>query len=299
MTTVTVSRGARSVDIPLLSGGAQDPLLPVDIGKPHQNFQNPGSLNPRVSDFFSVQKTYTVIGRLTGNSAYNDAIRLADLIKSNSNGTELELSIPLPEYDSNIKVAPPEGTAEALSLAYPPGGRNRVDVELSLVRISETIAGANQPATSPIIAGYGADYGSDYGNATASTSNILELTDGNDTVQLKADVTVNRLVGRPNSTIRKNPSGTYPIHVDHHKVAYDAFELSFKEVNTIGDVSTLVDLFEKRLGRGTLTLDFNGLFGLGEFSVAPDGGNAIRHSRQSAEGAVAPIPTINLRRVRG
>jgi len=297
MTTVTVSRGSRSVDIPLLSDGAQDPLLPVDVGKPDQNFQNSGDLNPRVSDFFSVQKTYTVIGRLTGNSAYNDAIRLADLIKSNSDGVELELDVPLPEFDNDILVAPPAGVAEALSLAYPAGTRDRVDVELSLVRIEETMAGANQPATSPIIAAYGADYGSDYGNATASTTDILELTDGNNTVQLTADVTVNRLVGRPNSTIRKNPTGIFPKHIDHQKAAYEAFEISYKERTSISNISTLVDLFEQKLGRGSLTLDFNGLFGMGQFDVVPMGGNALRHVRQSAEGAVSPVPTINLRRV--
>jgi len=88
MTDVTVARGGTSVDISLLSDSAQDPLLPVDVRKPHQNFQNSGALDPRVSDFWSIQKTYTIIGRLTGSSAFNNATKLADFIKSNSNGTE-------------------------------------------------------------------------------------------------------------------------------------------------------------------------------------------------------------------
>jgi len=281
MVDVTVARGGTSVTIPLLSDSAQDPLLPVDVGKPNQNFQNSGDLDPRVSDFWSVQKTYNIFGRLTGDGAYSDARKLADLIKSNSDGIQLTLDVPLPEFDSTFNVAPAVGVSEALSLAYPPGGRNRVDVELSLTRISETLAGATQNASTPTSPGTGP----------------INITDGTNTVDLRTDVTVNRLIGRPNSTVRKRPDQSFPVHIDHQKAAYEAFELSYKEVGLMTNVSNLVDIFEKPLGRGSLTLDFNGVYQLGQFDVVPEGSNALRHVRQSGEGAVSPVPTINLRRV--
>lgn len=281
MVDVTVSRGGTSVAITLLSDSAQDPLLPVDVGKPHQNMQNSGALDPRVSDFWSIQKTYSIFGRLTGSNAYSDAITLADLIKSNSNGTELTLDVPLTEFDSTFNVAPAAGVEEALSLAYPPGTKDRVDVELSLTRIDSTLAGASQSASTP----------------TAAGSGPIQITDGTDTVDLTPDITVNRLIGRPNSTVRKQPQTTFPVHIDHQKAAFDGFEISYKERANISNIATLADIFEQKLGRDSLTLDFNGLFGLGQFNVVPMGTNALRHVRQSAEGAVSPVPTINLRRV--
>lgn len=282
MVDVTVSRGSTSVDISLLSDGAQDPLLPVDIGKPNQNFQNSGALDPRVSDFWSVQKTYTILGRLTGSNAYDDAITLADLIKSNSDGTELTLDVPLPEFDSTFNVAPAVGVSEALSLAYPPGGRDRVDVELSLTRINSTLAGATQNASTP----------------TATGTGPIQLIASSNPIDLTPDVTVNRLIGRPKSTIGKRSDQTFPVHIDHQKAAYDAFELSYKEVADVGlNIGDLATFVETIRGRDSLALDFNGIYGMGQFDVVFEGSNALRHVRQSGEGAVSTVPTINLRRV--
>jgi len=281
MATATLSRAGTTVEIPLLANSSGVPLCGRDIGKPNLRIQETGSLDPRHVDQWSGLESYTITGRFIGSNAYSDAIALCDLLKSNSNGNQLTLNIDMPEYDTDIPVAPAAGQDEAVNIAYEPGRRNQVDVDLGLTR-ADTIAGGDQTATTP----------------TASGSGPVELSFGNTTVALTEDITVSRSVGRPKSVIRRNPSGRYPIHIDKFKTAYDYFEISAEfNSNTVSQVNDIVDMFSQQLGRNAITLDFNGLYGMGQISVVPDGSGALRHVRPSGQEGTGLLPTISLRRV--
>lgn len=282
MVDATISRGGTSVSLPLVSDSSGDPIAIRTLGKPNLEIQQTGSILPRHIDQWSGLLQYNLLGRLMGSSAYDDAITLADLIKSNSNGTELTLDIPLDEYDDTIRVAPAAGQDEALSLAYEPGRKNQVDVDIGLTRIEQTLSGGNQPANTP----------------TTSGSGPIQLTNGSTTVDLSTDVTVSRGVGRPQSVVRRAPNQNYPNHIDKFKGATDKIELGFEFVdNVVSQTNDIARLFQGQLGRDSLTLDFQGLYGLGAFSVVPDGSNAMRLNRPAGEQGTTVVPSVNLVRV--
>lgn len=281
MVNATLSRGSTSVDLPLVATGG-NPLVAVDHGRPNLEVQTSGALDPRHSDFWSGTEQYTLLVRFTSSNAYNDAITLADLIKSNSNGTPLELSIPLPEFKNTIEVAPAAGQDESVSIVYNPGRRDWVEVDVALTRVSATFGGGDQPANTP----------------KANGNGPITLSDGSNTVALERDITVSRGVGRPKSEIRRTSSAKYPRYTDKHKAAYDGFELSLEfGDNTTTKVTNIRDMFNQSLKRDSLTLDFNGLYNMGAFNVVPDGSNALRTVRSSGEEGTVLLPTINLRRV--
>lgn len=279
----TISRGGTSVTLPVASQGG-DPLVSTDVGKPHMNIRdNGGSINPRFVDQWNHLETFSLLGRFDGSGAYSDAIKLADLIKTPSSGNDLTLDIPLSEYDSNIPVAPAFGVDESLTLTYPSGWTNAVEVELSLTRVGQTLGGVSQTATTP----------------TASGSGPIQLSRGPDTVDLVEGVEVSRGVGRPNDGSNRTPN-SQPIYIPKHKLAYDAFELNFEYTeNPVQNTQDITDLFSQQLGTRPLELDFNGIYNLGKFSVVPDGSQALRHTRVAGEEGVSQIPTVNLRRVLG
>jgi len=275
MATATLDRDGTTVQIPLVTDSSGSPVVSRDYGKPNQEIQPTGSINPRFSDFWSGLQQYTLSGIFKSDTAYSDAIALLDLIKSNSNGNQLTLNIDMPEFDTDIPVVPAAGQETACSVEYNPGWRNYVPVELSLTR-AVTESGGNQPATTP----------------TTSGSGPIQISDGSTTVDLVNDVTVSRSVGRPQSTVRKAPDGITPNHYDKFKTAYDGFELSFEVVeNATTQITDIVNIFNQQLGRSPLTLDFQGLF------VIPEGSQALRHTRLSGEQGTGSVPTINLRRV--
>jgi len=281
MATATLSRAGTTVEIPLLANSSGVPLCGRDIGKPNLKIQPTGSINPRHIDQWSGLESYTITGRFIGSSAYDDAITLCDLLKSGSNGNQLTLNIDMAEYDTDIPVAPAASQDEAVNIAYEPGRRNQVDVDLGLTR-AITQSGPEQPANTP----------------TASGSGPIQLSYRGTTVDLTEDVTVSRSVGRPKSVVRKASNSQYPNHYDKYKTAYDYFELSAEfNSNTVSQVNDIVDMFSQQLGRNAITLDFNGLYGMGQISVVPDGSGALRHVRPSGQEGTGLIPTIKLRRV--
>lgn len=279
---VTLSRGGTSVTLPVVDNSSGTPLLSVDVGKPNQDIRETGSINPRHIDQWSGLEQYTILGRFKNSSAHSNAITLADLIKSNSDGTPIDLSIPLNDFDDTIKVAPAAGQEESVAISYQPGRKNMVDIDLALTRVDQNnVSGYSQSASTP----------------TAAGSGPIQITDGSTTVDLKEDINVNRSIGRPNSTIRRNQDN-FPTHIDNHKTAYDAFELSLQFTESaVTNITDLKDMFNQKLGRSTLTLDFNGLYGMGSFDVVPDGSQALRHTRPSGQKDVNLVPTIALRRV--
>lgn len=281
MATATIERDGTSVTIPLLSDSSGTPLCVKSIGKPNLEVQETGSILPRHIDQWSGLAQYTLTGRFH-NNAYSKAITLTDLLKSNSNGDKTLLNIDMPEYDSDIQVAPAAGQDAALTTVYNPGWRDWVEVDLSLTRVSQTQDGGEQPASTP----------------TASGSGPIQLSYQNTTVDLVGDIEVSRSVGRPKSVVRRTPNSKYPLHIDKYKTASDVFELSFEFTqNTVSNVNDIVTMFNQQLGRNSLTLDFNGLYGMGAFNVIPDGSEAVRANRRAGYKEDGLIPTVNLRRV--
>lgn len=283
MVDATISRGDTSIDIPLVISGSGSPLLNVDVGKPNMDIQNTGDINPRFIDPWSGNEQYTLTGRFIESDAHSKAIQIANLIKENANGENLILDVPLPEIDSNILVAPGAGMDESLTLTYPPGRKDWVEVDLSLTRIDSLLGSYDQPASTP----------------TASGSGPIQLSYRGTTVDLVRDITVSRSIGRPQSTIRRNPTSKYPNYVDTHKTAIDRFELSveFSDSDYLSKINDIVEMFSQQLYRNNLSLDFNGVYGLGSIPVVPEGSGALRHNRVSGEKGTKIVPTIALRRV--
>jgi hypothetical protein len=281
MAEATLSRGSTSVSLPLIASGST-PIAARDIGKPNLNLNNTGELDPRVGNDQSALETITLLGRFHGSNAFSDANTLADLIKSNSNGTPLTLNINMPEWDTDIEVAPAAGQEEAVALNYPAGKTNTVEVDLGLSRVSQTFGGTPQQATTP----------------TGAGSGPVQISDGTTTVDLTSDLTVSRSLGRPQSQIKKHPVNTYPTYYDKTKTAYEGFEIQMQfNDSAVTESNNLADLFRDKLSYDSLTLDFQGLYGLGAFDVVPSGSGALRHVREAGRKDQIITPTISLRRV--
>ena len=284
MIVATLSRGSTTIELPLLDEGGGAPLVGTDLGKPEAGpTSRSGALDPRWSDNFSQLETYTLAVRFIESDAYDVALELADLIKSHAGGDDLILNIPLPEFDSDMIVAPAPEQDTAVSFAYDPGQTSWVDVEISLTRVEQTLGSGSREAQTPWATGNGP----------------ITLSDGTTTIEFVNGVTVDRSVGRPNSVVRRS-TGLRPNYITHDKVAFDEFEISaeFLGVGAPSTSNLLMDMVGQPLGRGALTLDFNGIYGMGAMDVVPRGSNALRTVRPSAERHTIVVPSINLRRVR-
>lgn len=258
--------------------------MAADQGKPDLVIHDlGGTAFPRVQDIWSGFKQFNLIGVFHGANAFSDAIDLADLVLSDGGGNPMTLDIPdISELDSNISVAPSAEQDRALNLSYQPGRKNRVEFDLGVTRVGQTLGSYNRTPTTP----------------TASGSGPIQLTDGTTTIDLVKGVTVDRYVGRPNDVTRKHPNQDYPNYEPKRKVLNDEFEiqLTFND-NAVQQTRDIADLFNQRLGRTGLTLSFNGKFGLGEFNVVPSGTQGLRHIRESGKNGVSIIPNIALRRI--
>jgi len=279
MVSVTLSRGSTSIEIPL-EEEVGTPLLAVTFGKPELQVRDGGGTYlPRVQDRWSGLETYSLVGKLYDYQITHD---LADLIQSAS-GDPLTLEIPLAEYPDSVQVAPAAGQDSALSLSYPSGKRQTVDVELSLTRVDRTNASTSQQATTP----------------TTSGTGPVQLRVGGASVDLPtADLSLERTIGRPNDVIRRQSGTSDPFHIAKAKPTSDVFTLSFETIEDIpATLNTLTDeIFRTRLGRGGLVLDFNGVLGLGAVDVIPVGSGPFRQVHQAGKGWVIN-PTLELRRV--
>jgi hypothetical protein len=189
----------------------------------------------------------------------------------------------LPEYDSPVTVAPSAGAEQALSLSFPPGKRRNVNVELQLTRVTETLGGITQEATTP----------------TASGSGPIRIRVGSTTVDLpKTDLEVERGVGRPNDVVRRSQD-TYPRYIQKAKTTFDEFTITFQSIQDIPSTMTALTnaIFDTQLGRSPVFVDFQGLYGLGEIAAMPTGSAPFRQIRQAGEKNTIIAPTFALRRV--
>lgn len=285
MATITVRRDGTSVEIPLLSDSSGTPLLTRSVGKPEQTLQeNSGALNPRSQDFRAGLENITAIGRFVSPSAYGDARALAELIKEQRGGTPLTLEIPHGDFPNAIPVVPAAGQKEAVTISYLPGATDDVQVELNLTRVGTARGTASRGAGIP----------------TATGSGPVQLTDGANTVDLVTGIEIEWSLGQPNYTVRSETTRPYPYVVQKNKAAYSAFSISWEyTADAVSSINTIVDkLVSPQLGRDSITLDFNGEFGLGAFDVVPVGGSALRHQRLAGESGTTTIPSLDLRRVR-
>ena len=285
--TITHNGLGESLTFPVMEESGS-PLFSVDIGKPELNIYENGELQPRFLDTRSLIENYSITSQLTGQNAYSNAIQLADIIKSRTgdNGTlTVELNgtnIPDAYPTSPTVVAPAAEQERAVEFTYSPGRKNVVDVEAQFTRIGNVNGNANQAATTP----------------TATGNGPITISGGGTTVELFEDIAITRTVGRPNSTIR-GTTRTYPNYTDHRKTAYDAFDIAFQlyENGPAKVVNIARDILGAPLGRDSLTLDFQGLFGLGSFNVIPDGSQAFRYQRIAGQKDIENAPTLTLRRV--
>jgi len=244
-------------------------------------YENVGRLNPVAkNDQWNRLENFTISTFLTGADAYDTAIRLANLIKSTTNGSPITFEPNLPEFKGQIDVVQQAEQKEALTLTYPAGTTDYVEVDLGLTRVGPVQGSeSNEFAETP----------------TDSGDGPIRIQTSSTSVALRPDIEVERAVGRPSSAVHRNV-GEQPRYIEKRKAAYDAFSLSFTAVNNVTQtVTDLIDLFRTRRGTDNLVLDFNGLYGLGQFNVQPQGSAALRHVARAGEGEVRAVPTIDLR----
>jgi len=279
MASATLSRGNTTIEIPLEREGG-DLLVASSFGKPEVQIRSSGgTLNPRANDRWSGVHNIELEGTLFDYQTSHD---LADLIKSASE-QPLTLDIPSSLYPDTLAVAPSAGADTALTLTYPAGKRDQVDVSLSLTRVGDVQGTGTQQATTP----------------TASGNGPVQLSVGATTIDLpSADLSVERGVGRPNDTVRRVPNQPDPRYLSKQKVTTDVFTLSFQSVENFSTVlNELTDAtFREQLGRNGVTLDFNGLLGLGAVQAIPTGSSPFRQVQQAGRGW-AVVPTLELRRI--
>jgi len=279
MATATLSRGSTSIDIPLQEESGEI-LLSATFGKPEVDVrQSGGVINPRVNDRWSGLESYQLVGKLYDYQTTHD---LADLIKSAST-TPLELEIPNPSYPDVVTVAPAAGQDTALTLNYPAGQKNIVDVELSLTRVDDVRGVGDQQVTTP----------------TATGNGPVQIRTGSRTVDLPtAGLSLERGVGRPNDAVRRVPSQPDPRYEVKNKVTNDVFTFSFETLEDIPEtLNKLTDnIFREQLGRSGVTVDFNGVLGLGEIEAIPTGSSPFRQVHQAGQGWVSN-PVLEFRRI--
>jgi hypothetical protein len=286
MADATLSRDGTSVTVPLVDSGSGAPLVSRDIGKPHLALRNTGEPDPYFTDEYSGLEQYTLTGRFYDNSAYTDAITLADLIKNHGQGNPITLDLSVDAYESGIKVVPAAEQESAVSLTYA-AGDPWVTVDINLTRVSAWQGSDNIDddflSTTP----------------TASGTGPIQVSDGTTTVDMVDDVNVERTVGRPNSTLSRRTDKAFPQYIDRVKTAYDAFGFDFQITESnVTRVRELNSLLSQKRGSNPLTLDFNGLYGLGEFSVMPVGARMQRDAAPAGYEGVSLVPSLTLRRVR-
>jgi len=279
--TATLSRpGFTNIDLPV-RGPSGDRLVGRALGKRELEFHDTNRLEPRTtSDQHAVTELIQFQTFFKGSTADRDARLLADFIKSPGDGNPITVDIPLPEYDSTITtIADP--SPQALTLTYET--IDLVFVTLTLVRVDSVS---------------GPDRGTRASTPTASGSGPIEIRGSSNIVDFENDgIGVSRTLGRPNDVLDHIPQ-QYPDAVAKEKSTTDIWSLSLRMIdNAQSRISDLLDIFRDRIHRDTLTLDFNGRYGLGAMAVQVNGDGAIENEREGDGTGAQVIPKINLRRV--
>lgn len=279
MATVTLSRGSTSIDIELVEEAGEQ-LLSTSFGKNNVNVREQGgTLLPRIQDQWSSLENYELVGKLYD---YGTAHDLADLVQTAS-ADPMELEIPNPAYPDVVTVAAGAGQEGALGVSFPEGRRDLVDVSLSLTRVGPVNAALEQQASTP----------------RASGNGPVEVRVSGESIELPtADLSLERSVGRPNDVIRRQPQTADPRYIAKAKVTSDVFTFSFETIRNIPEtLNALTDnIFRNQLGRTGVTVDFNGMLGLGAIEAIPIGSSPFRQVHQAGRDWVT-TPTLEFRRI--
>jgi hypothetical protein len=282
MTNATLSHPDRADITFPVRDESDTPLVSRSFGKPHGGiYQNTSGVDPTPKiDQFNGLENYAIQTQLWSTDAYKTVLRLADLVKSPVGETPVTFEPGLSVYDSSIDVVPQAEEQQALTLTYPPGSADRVQVDLGLTRVDSVL---------------GTDRGIQAETPRASGDGPIEIRDSSTQITLAADIEVERTVGRPNSTLKRKPAQN-PQFIDKQKAAYDAFSLNLQFTdNPAQQLDDALAIFRQRRGRSRPTLDFNGRFGMGQFKVQLDGSAGWRDVSNAGTGDVQTIPAINLR----
>lgn len=278
MTSVTLSRGGRSVTFNVYESGGNLHVA-RDIGKPKATVHRVAQRDPRIADHRSSSKAFTIVGQLVGSSAYADARTIAeDIVKPHSGGQTASLDLSSVSGLSTYDVAFVGGNS--LRLGYPPGQGQWVSLQLQAVVANHVTGGDTQGAT----------------GSTGSGSGPLKLTDGSNSITVSSGLDVERKVGRPGAETRHS-SKEDPYVLDPVRSAADEFEISATWTTSASSKqNTLVeDIISPPRGYGTLTLDFQGLYSLGSYTVMPVDAQGARVSWSAGESGTVRIETLKLR----
>lgn len=283
--TATLERGSRTVDIPLIEeAGAASPTRAV--GLPSHEIHEDGRVNPRSGIHnHSVNEQIQFSTRLyDGDIAI--AHDVADMIKAHSGGQPITLNVPFQEFDNDMLVIPAAEQDTALEIEFPAGAQY-CNLSLTLTRVGQLL-GTDSSKTAPTPRAPGS------GPITlSSTSQSVEFATGS--------VTVTREVGQPNLEASRRPAQQFPTATDKRGSASDIFEITLEHLtDPSGKISRVLDLVRTLRGRETLTLEFNGTYGMGGFNVMPSGSNAFRHVRVAGRKGSEHqrMPALKLRVVR-
>jgi len=284
-TNATLTRGSESVTIPI-KDDAGTPLVSRSFGAPNHDIEVVGEPDPRQTfDNASRAETIAIETRLFDTTTILD---LADLIKAHSGGTPITLDIPLDEYDDNILVAPSPGSQEAATFEYEPTA-NYAATTLTLARV-DSIEGTDSAFRS--------DTPRASGQGTSGAGPVV-LAGNGISVEFPRDITVERSVGRPNVNMLRSQGRTYPKLIDERKSSFEGISLSLTSISdAVTKVTNLRNMFRQFRGRDTITLNMNGLYGMGRFTViAETGGEAVRHVRISGRRRATDqsVPKVDLR----
>jgi hypothetical protein len=281
MTDVTLTRDGTTVTFPLVEEGGEI-LAARTFGKPNALVRSSGgTLNPRVNDTFSGIESLELVGKVFSRF---DAHALADLIKSASL-EPLTVAVDAPEFPDKIRVAPAGGQSNALTLEFPAGRQDVVDVTLNLTRVGVIKGESEQSAFTPLKSGNGpvvVRVGAKISNSRLQTVAAAHCRATNDVCDGE------RQAGESHPT-------EYNVK---NKVTNDTFTLSFETIENIPDtLNSLTDaMFRQTLDRDGLGVDFNGLAGLGEIRAFPLGSSPFRQVRQAGRKTVT-TPTLKFRRI--
>ena len=279
MAVATLTRGNDSIEIPLQEEGGEI-LVSSTFGKPEVDIRRSGgTLNPRSQDQFSGLQNFEIVGKFFDYDTSHD---LAEIINSASTDP-LELTIPTDLYEDDITVCPSAGSDSALDLSYPAGRRNIVDVSLTLTRVGQVQGVGEQQAQTP----------RDTGNGP------VQIRIGSRTVDLPtAGLSLERAVGRPNDVVRRQPRQADPRYLVKPKVTSDVITFAFETLDNIPETLNAIteNIFRDQLGRGGVSIDFNGVLGLGAIEAIPVGSSPFRQVHQAGRGWVT-VPTLEFRRV--
>ena len=279
MAVATLTRGNDSIEIPLQEEGGEI-LVAASFGKPNLNIRpSGGTLDPGALDNWSGLQNFEIAGKLFD---YETSHALSDMIKSAS-GDPIQLDIPSDVYDNNISVVPSAGSDSALGLNYPAGRRNIVDVSLTLTRVGNTQAGNEVQAETPRSSGNGP----------------VQIVVGSSVIDLPtADLSLERTIGRPNDVVRRNSAQMDPDYTAKAKPTSDVFTFAFQTVDNVPETLNAIseNIFREQLGRGGVTIDFNGVLGLGAIEAIPVGSSPFRQVHQAGRGWTT-VPVLDFRRV--